>query len=73
MLKTYIELCLVLEILGIQEITEYMPSNSEHSQRISLIDYISNLESVSKELQEHNTAMADARTLFDAVIIQFPI
>lgn len=72
MLKRYIELIPAIREMDIAEINDLLPSNAKHSSITQLLETLSVMDSVCKQLQSESTTIADVRALFDAIITKFP-
>ena len=54
------------------EVGELIPDDNDHEQICELLAKLTQIDSVTVELQDDSTAIADARCLFDAVIRKYP-
>lgn len=69
MLKRYVEL---REFLTLLDIPDIFLSSREDAEVNSVLVTLSDLDSITKELQKESTTMCEARTLFDGVLSEFP-
>lgn len=72
MLNRYTERFPLLHDVGIPEINELMPINSQHKSILYLLEKLNVVGSFIKKLQSNNSEMLDVRELFVAVIKTFP-
>ena len=70
MLKRYLDIRdAIKEVAAVEEL---VPRPSAHRKIVQLVEKLEELDSVCVQLQAEKCTMADARLLFDAVLVKYP-
>ncbi|KAE9342795.1 hypothetical protein PF008_g9993 [Phytophthora fragariae] len=71
MVQRYIQIR--TEIKKVDAVEEMAPTGGKRRKLVALFDHLKKFESICKRLQREDTYMGEVRTMFDALIAEYPV